>query len=157
MDRGTTHPAVGGALAALVGGVLWLLAWAGPGPLAWWPGAVLLGLAAVAVGAGLVDRGAAPLRLVVGVCLAVLCVALLAVVGGLAGAGGSEAVDGVVGAVAAVLGALVLAREVRRRRRDDSAGGDREPPAPGRGRPTRAARPARPAPGRRRTGGAHAG
>ena len=138
MDRGTTPAAVGGALAALVGGALWLLAWAGPGPLAWWPGAALLALAAVALGAGLVDRGAAPLRLVVGVCLAVLCVALLAVVG----------------AITAALGALVLAREVRRRRRDDTPGGDPEPPAPGRGRPTRAARPA---PGRRRTGGAHAG
>ncbi|WP_341230194.1 hypothetical protein [Nocardioides salarius] len=154
MDRGTTPAAVGGALAALVGGALWLLAWAGPGPLAWWPGAALLALAAVALGAGLVDRGAAPLRLVVGVCLAVLCVALLAVVGGLAGAGGSASVDAVVGALTAALGALVLAREVRRRRRDDTPGGDPEPPAPGRGRPTRAARPA---PGRRRTGGAHAG
>ena len=154
MDRGTTPAAVSGALAALVGGALWLLAWAGLGPFAWWPGAVLLGLAAVAVGAGLVDRGAAPLRLVVGVCLAVLCVALLAVVGGLAGAGGSEAVDGVVGAVAAAVGALLLGREVRRRRRDDSSGDDPEPPAPSRGRPNRAARPA---PGRRRAGGAHAG
>ncbi len=113
-------------------------------------------LAAVAVGAGLVDRGAAPLRLVVGVCLAVLGWALLAVVGGVAGAGGSERVDGIVGAVLAVLGAVVVGRALRGR-------GDR-PVGPDAGRSRRperrsARRPGRgrPAPGRRRTGGAHAG
>ena len=145
MDRGTTSAAVAGALAALVGGLLWVLAWAGVGPLAWWPGAVLLVLAAVAVGAGLVDRGAAPLRLVVGLCLAVLGWALLAVVGGGSGVVDGDAaarVDGLVGAVAALLGLLVLGRELRRRHRGDRPG-------------TRAAR--RTPPGRRRTGGAHAG
>lgn len=140
MDRSTTSAAVAGALAALVGGLLWVVAWIGVGAFAWWPGAVLLALAAVAVGAGLVDRGAAPLRAVVGVCLAVLGWALLTVVGGVAGTGGSERVDGIVGAVLAVLAAVVVRRELRRR-------GER--PA------GRAAD--RPAPGRRRTGGAHAG
>jgi hypothetical protein len=119
VDSRTTSAAVAGALAALVGGLLWVLAWVVAGPFAWWPGAVLLALAAVAVGAGLVDRGAVPLRLLVGACLAVLFAALLAVVGGLAGAGGSERVDGVVGAVLAAVGALVLGREVRRRPRTE--------------------------------------
>ncbi|ANH38268.1 hypothetical protein I601_1837 [Nocardioides dokdonensis FR1436] len=144
MDRSTTSAAVAGALAALVGGLLWVLAWIGVGGFAWWPGAVLLVLAAVAVGAGLVDRGATPLRVVVGVCLAVLGWALLTVVGGVVGTGGSERVDGIAGAVLAALGAVVVGRALRGR-------GDR-PAEPDAGRGA-----GRPAPGRRRTGGAHAG
>jgi hypothetical protein len=99
----------------LVGGLLWLvrflldLAGSGSGAadLLYVGGLVLLGVALVGMGMGLVSRSALWLRVIVGIAFPLLVWSVLEV---LHPAGDPQAIDGVVGLVAVVVAALGLVR-----------------------------------------------
>lgn len=102
-----------GTVAGLLGGSCWAARWgadlAGADPVwaapAYWLGLALLALALATVGAGLVSRSAAWLRVVVAVALPLLVWSLYAVV---RGSGESPGLDGVLGVLAAVLAGAAL-------------------------------------------------
>ena len=104
----------GAAVAGLLGGLAWLAAYvldqtdrAAAADVVGWAGVVLLAVAVVGAGAGLVRRSATWLRVVVALCFALLVWSLLALLGG--GSGGTG-IDAVAGAVAAVVSTVVLGR-----------------------------------------------
>ena len=103
------------ALAGLLGGVAWIAAFvldkmdrAGPADIAAGIGLVLLAVAAVAAGAGLVSRSASWLRVVVAICFALLVWSVLQV---LSDGINERLVQGLAGLVGAVVGLVVLARK----------------------------------------------
>ena len=97
---------------AAVAGVLGGLCWVG----AWWVGAlapvgaVLLAVAALGAGAGLVSRSTQWLRILVAVCFLALVGSVVEV---LRENGDDQVVLAVVGVLAAIVGAAVLARHPR--------------------------------------------
>ena len=104
------------ALAAVLGGLIWLAVpwWGGPG--LWWSGFVLLALACLTLGAALVSRGRS-LRLLVATAFLALvgCVWML-----VRDSGDATAVDVVTGAAALAAG-LVGLRWLRRQQRRAAA------------------------------------
>lgn len=90
--------------AAVVGGGLWVVRWVAGQDALLWPGAVLLTVVALGLGAALVRP--VPLRVVVGGCLALLCWSLAVVLG----LDGEAWRGGVVGAAAVLAAALAWAR-----------------------------------------------
>jgi hypothetical protein len=103
------------ALAGLVGGLAWIVAFvldktdhAGPGDFVAGLGLVLLAVATVAAGAGLVSRSATWLRVIVAICFALLVWSVLQVL--------SDGIDERLVQAAAGLAAVAIAGAVLSRR-----------------------------------------
>jgi hypothetical protein len=93
------------AVAAVVGGLVWMARWLAEGPVVMhWIGLGFLGVALAAVGSGLVSSVAA-LRVVAGLGLALLVLSLVELV---RPASDAALFDGVLGIVAVVAGAIAL-------------------------------------------------
>ena len=105
-------------LAGLIGGLAWIVAYVlvqldqpNAADATGWAGLVLLGVATLAAGAGLVSRSAGWLRVLVAVCFTLLVWSVLQV---LAEGADEQVVRAVAGAVAVVVGLVVLARQPAR-------------------------------------------
>ena len=110
-----------GSVAGLLGGLCWVVRWVadlaggapGWGEAAHWAGLVLLVLALAVVGAGLVSRSAAWLRVIVAVCFPLLAWSVYTVV---RGTEQDVTVDGVLGAIAGIAFVATLLRSRPRSR-----------------------------------------
>lgn len=109
---------IAAVIAGLLGGLAWIAAylldrgaWSELVDPLTWAGLVLLGLATLGAGAGLVSRSAPWLRGLVAICFTLLAGSLLAV---LHDAGDDRTLDALVGLVAMVVSIGVLARRPAR-------------------------------------------
>ncbi|MGB0102184.1 MAG: hypothetical protein WBP61_18035 [Nocardioides sp.] len=116
------------APAGLLGGLCWIVAAAVEVDALTWAGAVLLALAVLAAGAGLVSSSVLWLRVIVAVCFLALVGSVLQIV---RDGGDPLLVDAAAGAVAVVVAVLVLIRGRRRRGSSSGsyAGSHARPPA----------------------------
>lgn len=100
------------AAAGLLGGACWVVRWVAGEGAAWsdaasWTGLALIGVALAVVGAGLVNRSAVWLRVIVAIAFPLLVWSVLSV---LRGAGDGRVLDGVVGVLAILLALVDLVR-----------------------------------------------